>query len=84
MVLNGVRIPAVQLVAGAVLVAVFALLLDRAGFQTSLLTVANRELYEPALEPGQIDVVPEYAATDADWLNAKTHARRHWATSTTS
>ncbi|MEU5539384.1 ABC transporter substrate-binding protein, partial [Streptomyces sp. NPDC020362] len=43
------------------------------GYKTSLITVANRELYEPALESGQIDVVPEYAATLADWLNAKTH-----------
>ncbi|SNX65581.1 osmoprotectant transport system substrate-binding protein [Streptomyces sp. TLI_55] len=51
----------------------YALLLDQAGYKTSLLTVANRELYEPALESGQIDVVPEYAATFADWLNAKTH-----------
>ncbi|MDT7840554.1 ABC transporter substrate-binding protein [Streptomyces justiciae] len=51
----------------------YALLLDQAGYQTSLLTVANRELYEPALESGQIDVVPEYAATFADWLNAKTN-----------
>ncbi|MET9256230.1 ABC transporter substrate-binding protein [Streptomyces sp. NPDC003717] len=49
----------------------YALLLDQAGYRTSLLTVANRELYEPALESGQIDVVPEYAATFADWLNAK-------------
>ncbi|MFD3841271.1 ABC transporter substrate-binding protein [Streptomyces sp. NPDC058642] len=51
----------------------YALLLERAGYKTSLLTVANRELYEPALESGQIDVVPEYAATFADWLNAKTN-----------
>ncbi|MGW1913370.1 ABC transporter substrate-binding protein [Streptomyces sp. NPDC002076] len=51
----------------------YAQLLDRAGYKTSLLTVNNRELYEPALESGQIDVVPEYAATFADWLNAKTH-----------
>ncbi|MEU7422949.1 ABC transporter substrate-binding protein [Streptomyces sp. NPDC040750] len=51
----------------------YAQLLDQAGYRTSLLTVANRELYEPALESGQIDVVPEYAATFADWLNAKTH-----------
>ncbi|MGW3105352.1 ABC transporter substrate-binding protein [Streptomyces sp. NPDC001100] len=51
----------------------YALLLNRAGYKTSLLTVANRELYEPALESGQIDVVPEYAATFADWLNAKTN-----------
>ncbi|MEV7992519.1 ABC transporter substrate-binding protein [Streptomyces sp. NPDC086077] len=51
----------------------YALLLDQAGYRTSLITVANRELYEPALESGQIDVVPEYAATFADWLNAKTN-----------
>jgi osmoprotectant transport system substrate-binding protein len=50
----------------------YALLLEQAGYKASLLTVANRELYEPALESGQIDVVPEYAATFADWLNAKT------------
>ena len=51
----------------------YAQLLNQAGYRTSLLTVNNRELYEPALESGQIDVVPEYAATFADWLNAKTH-----------
>lgn len=51
----------------------YALLLDRAGYRTRILSVANRELYEPALESGRIDVVPEYAATFADWLNTKTH-----------
>ncbi|MGW5665563.1 ABC transporter substrate-binding protein [Streptomyces sp. NPDC003758] len=51
----------------------YALLLNRAGYTTSLITVANRELYEPALESGQIDVIPEYAATFADWLQARSH-----------
>ncbi|MGC5342004.1 ABC transporter substrate-binding protein [Streptomyces sp. DT171] len=49
----------------------YALLLDRAGYSTKILTVTNREIYEPALESGRIDVVPEYAATFADWLNSK-------------
>ncbi|MFF3956900.1 ABC transporter substrate-binding protein [Streptomyces sp. NPDC001890] len=49
----------------------YALLLDRAGYSTKIISVSNREIYEPALESGQIDVVPEYAATFADWLNAK-------------
>ncbi|MFC7304679.1 ABC transporter substrate-binding protein [Streptomyces monticola] len=49
----------------------YAQLLTKQGYATTLLSVANRELYEPALESGQIDVVPEYAATFADWLNAK-------------
>ncbi|MEU5312204.1 ABC transporter substrate-binding protein [Streptomyces sp. NPDC021562] len=51
----------------------YAQLLEQAGYRTSLLTVANREIYEPALESGQIDVVPEYAATFADWLDARTN-----------
>ncbi|RSS58941.1 ABC transporter substrate-binding protein [Streptomyces sp. WAC01280] len=49
----------------------YALLLQEADYRTKILSVTNRELYEPALENGQIDVVPEYAATFADWLNAK-------------
>ncbi|MEV4946416.1 ABC transporter substrate-binding protein [Streptomyces sp. NPDC053755] len=49
----------------------YALLLEHAGYDTEILSVTNRELYEPALESGQVDVVPEYAATFADWLNAK-------------
>ncbi|MEU6388475.1 ABC transporter substrate-binding protein [Streptomyces sp. NPDC046939] len=55
------------------LATMYSLLLKNAGYGTETLSVANRELYEPALESGQIDVVPEYAATFADWLNAKTH-----------
>ncbi|MFB6977179.1 ABC transporter substrate-binding protein [Streptomyces scopuliridis] len=51
----------------------YALLLNHAGYHTRILSVTNREIYEPALESGQIDVVPEYAATFADWLNAKAH-----------
>ncbi|MET7522475.1 ABC transporter substrate-binding protein [Streptomyces sp900116325] len=49
----------------------YALLLDRAGYSTEVVSVTERETYEPALETGRIDVVPEYAATFADWLNAK-------------
>ncbi|MCT4351576.1 ABC transporter substrate-binding protein [Streptomyces sp. Je 1-79] len=49
----------------------YALLLEDADYGTKILSVTNREIYEPALESGQIDVVPEYAATFADWLNAK-------------
>ncbi|MGY5030826.1 ABC transporter substrate-binding protein [Streptomyces sp. 900116325] len=49
----------------------YALLLDRAGYSTEVISVTEREIYEPALETGRIDVVPEYAATFADWLNTK-------------
>ena len=37
--------------------------------------IGNRELYEPALEKGDIDVVPEYAATMATFLNGKINGK---------
>ncbi|MEU7017309.1 ABC transporter substrate-binding protein [Streptomyces sp. NPDC046385] len=49
----------------------YAQVLDAAGYDASVTTVKNRELYEPSLEKGEIDVVPEYAATLAEFLNAK-------------
>ncbi|MFP1628610.1 glycine betaine ABC transporter substrate-binding protein [Streptomyces sp. 5K101] len=54
-----------------VLAELYAQLLADAGYKTSVTTVKNRELYEPSLEKGEIDVVPEYAATVAEFLNAK-------------
>ncbi len=54
-----------------VLAQLYAQVLGDAGYRTSITTVKNRELYEPSLEKGEIDVVPEYAATIAEFLNAK-------------
>lgn len=54
-----------------VLAELYAQVLGDAGYDTSVTTVKNRELYEPSLEKGEIDVVPEYAATLAEFLNAK-------------
>ncbi|QIP85343.1 ABC transporter substrate-binding protein [Streptomyces sp. Tu 2975] len=54
-----------------ILAELYAQLLGDAGYKTSITTVKNRELYEPSLEKGEIDVVPEYAATLAEFLNAK-------------
>ncbi|MEU8779669.1 ABC transporter substrate-binding protein [Streptomyces sp. NPDC048606] len=54
-----------------VLAELYAQLLRNAGYGTSITTVSNRELYAPSLEKGEIDVVPEYAATLAEFLNAK-------------
>jgi osmoprotectant transport system substrate-binding protein len=59
-----------------ILANLYAQALTEAGFETSIKTVANRELYEPALEKGQIDVVPEYAATLAEFLNAKVNGSK--------
>ncbi|MFI6147302.1 ABC transporter substrate-binding protein [Streptomyces sp. NPDC051109] len=54
-----------------VLAELYAQVLKDAGYSTSITTVNNRELYEPSLEKGEIDLVPEYAATLAEFLNAK-------------
>ncbi|WP_407703963.1 ABC transporter substrate-binding protein [Streptomyces smaragdinus] len=54
-----------------VMAELYAQVLKDAGFGTSIKKLTNRELYEPELEKGGIDVVPEYAATMAEFLNAK-------------
>ncbi|MGW7098454.1 ABC transporter substrate-binding protein [Streptomyces sp. NPDC054838] len=58
-----------------VLAELYAQVLRNAGYSTSVTTVNNRELYEPSLEKGEIDVVPEYAATLAEFLNAKVNGK---------
>ena len=54
-----------------VMAEMYAALLEAEGYGVEVTTVQNRELYEPALESGQIDIVPEYAATLAEFLNLK-------------
>jgi osmoprotectant transport system substrate-binding protein len=46
-------------------------LLTKAGYTVNYKAVSNRELYEPALEKGEIDIVPDYAATMASFVNKK-------------
>ncbi|GGJ78989.1 hypothetical protein GCM10010123_06140 [Pilimelia anulata] len=49
----------------------YAQALGTAGFRAAVRTIGNRELYEPALERGEIHVVPEYVGTLAEFLNKK-------------
>ena len=49
----------------------YKLLLEDAGYTASIQVVQNREVYEPGLEDGDIDVVPDYAATMTEFLNVK-------------
>ncbi|MGH8940137.1 MAG: glycine betaine ABC transporter substrate-binding protein, partial [Actinomycetes bacterium] len=58
----------------------YKLLLDKAGFSSSIKVVENREVYEPALENGDIDVVPDYAATMTEFLNVKVNGTEAAAT----
>ncbi|MEJ5867630.1 ABC transporter substrate-binding protein [Pseudokineococcus sp. 5B2Z-1] len=47
----------------------YALLLEEAGYDVDLQTAEQREIYAPAFVSGEIDVVPEYAATFVQYLN---------------
>jgi osmoprotectant transport system substrate-binding protein len=50
---------------------VYADALKAAGFDTSVKTLDSREVYEPALEKGDLDVFPEYVGTLTEFLNKK-------------
>ncbi|MEL3948843.1 ABC transporter substrate-binding protein [Streptomyces sp. LNU-CPARS28] len=54
-----------------VLAELYAGVLRDAGYDASVKTVQNREVYEPELKKGTIDVAPEYAATLTEFLNLK-------------
>jgi osmoprotectant transport system substrate-binding protein len=49
----------------------YKIALTAAGYTVSVQTIGNREIYEPQLEKNQIQIVPEYAATMADFLAKK-------------
>jgi osmoprotectant transport system substrate-binding protein len=54
---------------GLVMTEMYKALLEEAGYDVTVQTVDNREVYAPALERGEIDVVPEYLATMTEYLN---------------
>ncbi|HEY0189376.1 MAG TPA: glycine betaine ABC transporter substrate-binding protein [Cellulomonas sp.] len=54
----------------ATLAEVYAAVLRSAGYSAEVQTIGNRETYLPAVESGQVTLVPEYAATLTEFLNA--------------
>jgi osmoprotectant transport system substrate-binding protein len=51
------------------LAAIYAAALKECGYSTSTKTFDSREVYYPALKKGDLQVVPEYAATLTDFIN---------------
>jgi osmoprotectant transport system substrate-binding protein len=49
----------------------YRIALEAAGYQPTVQQIGNRELYEPSLEKGEIQVVPEYTGTLTEFLNKK-------------
>jgi osmoprotectant transport system substrate-binding protein len=73
---GAVTVGAANFAENATLGELYALALTAAGYQVKVQQIGNRELYEPALEKGDIDVVPEYAATLAGFLNGKVNGAK--------
>jgi osmoprotectant transport system substrate-binding protein len=51
------------------LAAIYAAALKECGYSTSTKSFQSREVYYPALKKGDLQVVPEYAATLTDFIN---------------
>jgi osmoprotectant transport system substrate-binding protein len=49
----------------------YKIALTAAGYEVKVQKIGNRELYEPALERGEIQIVPEYVGTLTEFLNKK-------------
>lgn len=54
---------------GAIMMEVYRLLLEDAGFEVTIQPADAREIYAPALRRGEIDVVADYLATMTEWVN---------------
>jgi len=52
-----------------IMMEMYEALLEDAGYDVTVQPVESRELYAPELVSGNIDVVPEYAATITEYLN---------------
>jgi osmoprotectant transport system substrate-binding protein len=52
----------------------YKIVLDSIGYNSTVQTIGNRELYEPQLEQNKLNVVPEYAASLTTFLNTKQKA----------
>lgn len=48
---------------------IYAAVLRDAGYDATVRTIGNRETYMPALVSGEVDALPEYAATAAEFIN---------------
>lgn len=54
-----------------ILANIYSQVLQAAGFEPTIKELTNREVVEPALESGDVQVVPEYLGTLTEFLNAK-------------
>lgn len=66
---SSITVGAANFTENITLAEIYAEVLDDAGYETEVREIGNRETYLPALTGGEIDIVPEYAATFAEFLD---------------
>lgn len=67
----------------AIMEEMYKLLLEDAGYTVEVKTAGQREIYMKSLADGEIDVVPEYAATLAEYFNREANGPEAEAIATT-
>jgi osmoprotectant transport system substrate-binding protein len=66
-----VKVGAANFTENELLANLYVIALKAAGFDASSTTIGNRQLYEPQLERGELQVVPEYVGSLTEFLNKK-------------
>jgi len=69
--LGDITIGAFNFTESQILAQLYSGVLTEAGYNASVLDSTNREVLQPALETGEVQVVPEYLGTFTEFLNRK-------------
>jgi osmoprotectant transport system substrate-binding protein len=72
---GAVKIGAANFSESATLGALYELVLDAAGYDASVQTIGQREVYYGQLTKGDVQVVPEYAATLTEFINQSVNGK---------
>jgi osmoprotectant transport system substrate-binding protein len=66
---GAIKIGAADFSEGQILGSLYEIALDAAGYDATVQQIGKREVYEPQLEKGDINVTPEYAGSLTEYLN---------------
>lgn len=72
---GAIKVGAANFSESETLAELYKIALNAAGFQATVQKAGNREVYEPALERGELQVFPEYAATLTEFLNQRANGK---------
>ncbi|MEV8513394.1 glycine betaine ABC transporter substrate-binding protein [Dactylosporangium sp. NPDC051484] len=72
---GAIKIGAADFSESATLGALYEIVLDAAGYDASVQTIGKREVYYGQLTKGDIQVVPEYAATLTEFINQSVNGK---------